>query len=110
MTIEEGVAAGRASIKRAAQRANRENPGWSAQALAAVRHYVRGLSRRAEFHIEDIRNALGAEVPEPSDLRAWGGVTQAAIRLDIIKRTGDYKRAASSHGSPKMLYVRGKFA
>lgn len=72
-------------------------------------HYVRWFFRvyRKPQTMEACRlwaYAHGLEVPP--EQRAWGSVTQRAMREDVIKPTGRFAQAASSHLSPKMLYRR----
>jgi hypothetical protein len=98
---EQAAAAG---IRDAVDHANRVEPNWSEQALAALRAFA--LQHPEPFTIEAARAAMDT-LPLPPDLRAWGAVTQRAIRLGIVRRTGTFARRAASHNSPTMLYVRG---
>lgn len=99
--------------ERAARRAERAEPGWIDRAAEAVRevaqvslaHFVAG-----EFTIEQARALNSADLPTPPDGRAWGHVTRRAVQLGYIQPTGGYAPAASSNGSPKRLYRRGKNA
>lgn len=101
--------------ERAAGRAELRVPGWIDHAVDAVRDAVThsAVHLRGEFTIERIREWLSAErVPlqDPPDGRAWGHVTRRAVALGIIEPTGGYAPAASSNGSPKRLYRRGRAA
>jgi hypothetical protein len=95
-------------MSRAADRADRANPGWTDQALTLLRSAARMME--APFTIEAVRLVIEPFLPTPTDGRAWGAVTQAAIRAGVIEPTGEFARAASSNGSPKMLYRRGRAA
>ena len=57
--------------------------------------------------MESLRAAIEADLPEPTDLRARGAVTQALLRRLVIKRTAKVAPASSSHGSIKPMYERG---
>lgn len=92
----------------AVEHADRVIPMWSATALAALRAAVR--ERKEPFTIEQVRLAIACSVEEPTDSRAWGAVTQTAIKRAIIKKTGTFAAAASSNGSPKPLYIAGSGA
>lgn len=107
LTMEQARAHGDAGIVRAALRNERANGGWATVALAAVVKHVRALPYEAEFILEDVRLSVAGELPVPTDLRAWGAVTQAATRANYIQRTGGFAPAKSSHASPKPLYRRG---
>lgn len=93
-------------MERAVAHADRVAPTWSERALEALRRFVR--VRETPFLIEEARTAIVIEAP--TDGRAWGAVTQAAVRKNYIAATDRFGPAASSNGSPKMLYVRGACA
>lgn len=107
-TLEQARERGTAGMLQAADRNERKNANWTAQALEALADHVRALPHGAEFILEDVRLAVASQVPEPTDLRAWGAVTQSAIRSLFIERTGGIAPAKSSHASPKPLYRRGR--
>jgi hypothetical protein len=72
-------------------------------------HYVRWFFRvyRKPQTMEACRlwaYTHGLEVP--LEQRAWGSVTQRAIREKTIVPTGGYAKAVSSNLSPKALYLR----
>jgi hypothetical protein len=92
-------------IERAVEHADRVSPGWSDLALFHLQRDVR--HRAAPFTIEKVRLDIAPLLPEPTDGRAWGAVTQAAIRRGVIVRTGQFAPAVSSNGSPKPLYRAG---
>lgn len=106
-TIEHAIEAGRRGMELAADRADRDDPGWTEVALEALRECVSHVPFNEEFIIEELRARIGSMVSKPQNLRAWGQVTQMAIRRKVIVPTGGFGRAASSHGSPKPLYRRG---
>lgn len=95
-------------ISSSAQHAEQDVPGWGERALEYVRLY-------AEVHVDASGSSWTMEncrvwathvgLPEAPEARAWGAVTQKAIRQGIIRKTGQYAPAASSNGSPKPLYV-----
>lgn len=97
-------------MERAVDHAERVHSDWGQKALAALRAHVRTLPFDAKFIVEDVRGVAELLVPEPPDRRAWGAVTQAAIRSRVIVKTGEYAKAKSSNLSPKPIYRRGEAA
>ena len=104
MTLELAVTRGKRGMQRAADHADDTAPGWTDRAYAALESYVDGRLVTETFTIEQAREVAGLLVDEPPDGRAWGAVTQRAIRAGLIEWTGDFARAASSNGSPKPVY------
>lgn len=79
-------------------------PGWSDQAFALLCRYA--SEQPAPWTCEAFRWWAAANgLADPPDSRAFGGITQRAIRRQVIERVG-YAPAASSNGSPKPLYAR----
>lgn len=76
---------------------------WEDEALYKLR--LAAKKYRGEFTIEQIRKNIDIEQPE--NLRRWGAVTNKAIKLGYITRTGRFAPAESSNRSPKPLYVFG---
>lgn len=97
-------------MQRAIDHANRVVPDWSTKALEALRREVRVRSADEKFTIEQLRVVVDPLIEKPADARAWGHVTQQAIKRNVIVKTNSYAPAASSNGAPKMLYVRGTAA
>lgn len=96
--------------ERAAGRAERRVPGWIDSTVEALRALVKIRSASNAFTIEQARVALEKSITAPPDGRAWGHVTRRAVALGIIEPTGGYAPAASSNGSPKRLYRKGRAA
>lgn len=96
-----------AGISSSANHAEADVPGWGESALTMVRTYLAwSYAGNYPFTMESCRQwCHHAGLPEPSEARCWGAVTRAAIRQGIIKPTGQYAPAASSHGSAKPLYT-----
>lgn len=107
LPLEVSRAQGLIGMERAADRAERCSPGWNDLALERIRDHVSTLPFDRDFIVEDVRLAIQAKLPEVPELRVWGSVTQAAIRLGFLVRTGRFMPAASSHCSPKAVYRRG---
>jgi hypothetical protein len=94
-------AAGMAS---AFEHAESDVPGWGAQCFQMLVAYA--AEQHHSFTIETFRAWAHARgLPVPAESRAFGPVTQRAIRQGVIVRTG-YAPAASSNGSPKPVYSR----
>lgn len=107
LTMEHARERGVLGMERSAARADRAHCKWTEQALDVLVEHVQSLPNGAEFIVEDVRLAIESKVPEPPDLRAWGAVTQAAIKRLYISRTGKYAPAKSSNASDKPLYRKG---
>jgi len=85
------------------------NPGWIALALEKLRMFAR--AQGGVWSIEMAREALAEEVPTPPDLRAWGRVTQLAVRAGYIEQVPRiFMTAASSNSTLKPAWRRGKKA
>ena len=83
------------------QAADHAGPDWKVMASLALYNYALTHSR---FLIEDVRVYADKHgVEAPPDARAWGAVTQGAIRAGFIERDG-YAPARSSHLSPKPVW------
>jgi hypothetical protein len=94
----------------AAEKTEREvDPEWTEKAVERLRAFAR--HQGGVFTIEMARGVLQAELPEPTDLRAWGRVSRVARAREFIEPVrGSYFPAASSNGSPKQVYRRGRLA
>lgn len=91
---------------RAAQKTERLDPGWVAEAVAALGAFAQ--AQAVPFIVEDARLAGATPpMPEGTDARAWGTVTRLAKRQGLIRPSGTYRAAATSNGSPKPEYVAG---
>lgn len=93
------TAAGEVGIASSAAHAEDDAPGWLERAVDALRRFAWTVP---DFTIEEARAAM--HVDPPAELRAWGAVTQTAVRRGIIERTGGFRSAESSNGSPKPVY------
>lgn len=108
LTLEGARDRGSLGMTRAAERNERKHEKWTEQALEALCTHVRALPVGTTFILEDVRLAVEDKVPEPTDRRVWGAVTQIAIRALFIEKTGGIAPAKSSNASPKPLYRRGR--
>ena len=83
------------------------NPGWTDEALVALRQWLRIAC--GPFTMEQARIEVEALMTRaPTDRRVWGAVTRQAVKAGLIIAVfGKFARAASSNGSPKQVYVRG---
>lgn len=93
---DKGHAAGDAAARKAGSE-------WVEDTLSTLALKVRFYDHDTEFTMEEARNTLGSFLPV-HDRRAWGPVTRQAVARGIIVRTGGYRAAVSSNGSPKPLY------
>lgn len=85
-------------------KANRVQPNWGARAYEAFEQAAKEAT--APFTIEQIREQIARMgVEPPSDQRAYGQIVLRAAKLNLIKKTGEFAPARSSHGSPKPLWV-----
>ena len=93
-------------IDRASANADRRNDSWNDRALSFLRKWL-STHDDTPFFIEEVRVAATAELPEPPDGRAWGGVAIRAVHAGLIKSKG-YGQTASvkGHRSPKTLWVK----
>ncbi len=94
------LAARDAGIQQAAEHAEEVNPNWGDRAFEVLRMYAAAKrSSGATFTSEDVRNSiLGAHLPQPPHLRAWGSVFQRAAKQGMIVKTGvTESRAAHCH-------------
>ena len=89
------------------QHAEDDAPGWTEMAASALRDFALDCET---FTIEEARASVTARVGEPEELRAWGAVTLYAQRRKWIEKTGAYRSAVSSNGSPKPVYRAGASA
>lgn len=101
------TAHGQLGMQQAVDHADRVEPDWSEEAYHALCRaavlFACEFGRSTPFTIEMLRQRM--TIASPTDERAWGGVTQRAAREQIITKTGHAAPAASSHGSPKPLWV-----
>ncbi len=111
LRLDLGRARGDVGIERAAERANRSQPGWIDRAAEELRHIAAAASfywDDGTFTIEQARAEIGERISAPPDGRAWGQVTRRAVKLDyIVRLPGKFRAAASSNGNPKPLYRKG---
>ena len=103
------VKAREAGMKRAADHAEKINPGWSATALTFLTRFAKN---NASFLAEEvvIASTESLSFPAPPDARSWGSVFSMANRKKIIQKTGRYRPAKSSHLSAKPVWARSSRA
>lgn len=88
----------------AVEKADREQAGWSEEALDAVRLFV-AQHRGEQFLAEAIRQWCEKSqiVKAPSNERAWGAVMRRAAKEGCVRKVG-YAPSHSSNLSPKTLW------
>jgi hypothetical protein len=100
---------GHSAAQACADKADRLCPGWTDAAVDAIRRFA--SRQNGCWTIEQVREVIGEELPEPENLRAWGSVTRVAVRRGFIARVpGAFAPASSSNGSEKPLYTKGEGA
>jgi len=102
-THSEALADRDSGIERAAEKAERVEPGWIEAAIGHVAEFAR-LRWPEPFLAENARE--WAEIhglPQPTDGRAWGHVLKAAAKRGIVTRAG-FGASKSSNLSPKVLW------
>ena len=92
-------------MTRSARRACAFNAGWCAEALESLRRFAAG--QVGLWPVEMARSVIEQDLPKPTDGRAWGRVTQDAIRRGFIVKTDKTAASASSNGAPKPMFKRG---
>lgn len=126
--LEEAPAAADKGIASSAEYAEQDVPGWGDMALTMVRWFAKVKSRQwggsdkpfnrssmsskekwstdePGWTAEECRLWCSAhDLPEPTELRAWGSVIQHALREKLIVKTGEYRPTAASNGGLKALY------
>lgn len=99
-------AAADAGIERVTSRNEDANPGWVDAAVMRLRIFAKHAP--GVWTMEQAREVIAAELPEPTDLRTWGAVTRTAAKRGYIAPVrGVYIAAASSNGSAKPAYRKG---
>lgn len=103
-TLHTAAAARDTGMAMAVGKADRDQEGWSEDALYALEQYltahpdVKFLSE----HVREWGERMGF-VDAPLNARAWGAVFRRAASLGIIHKIG-YAPALSSNLSPKCLW------
>lgn len=106
--LDFGIERGINGMNRAVSHANRVVDKWSDIARNAVINFLKSKDDDYLFIIEDVRSEIDNKIPPPPDLRSWGSVTQSLVRHHDIEATDLFRKAASSNGSPKPVYKKGK--
>lgn len=100
----------KAGAERAADHAERVEPGWKDFALGVLRLFAM-LHPEATFMIEDVRAYAEARgLSPPPDPRAWGAVALQAKRDGLITRAGfSSTTRGPAHTHPRNVWrlVRG---
>lgn len=95
--IEAARAMGTEGMRRAEARAERESPGFAAEAYTFLCSYARTHS--GAFSSEDAVEIARVVGIVPADARAWGGVFQRAARAGVIVASDELYRRANGHGT-----------
>lgn len=92
--VERARARGHSAAQAASSRAARLDPGWRADALAAVERHCRTHARFMAEHVAMV-------VPAGADPRSKGHIVREAARLGFCVADG-FAPTVSSRGSPKV--------
>lgn len=100
MITEQGLI----GVQLAFDKVNRLMPDWEARAYEAFTQAAK--QAKSPFTIEQIREQIAKMgIEPPTDQRVYGHIVLRAARLKLIKKTGEFAPARSSHGSAKPLWV-----
>jgi hypothetical protein len=91
------------AIKRAAEHAEQDEPGWTEKALSFLKGYCERTNY--DFMAEDVRLASVWSLKLPATERVWGAVIRMAAHKGWIVRVG-YRSVsnAKAHGTPAALW------
>lgn len=103
--VVNAVKRGETAMQRCADRNEHVNAGWCQLALDKLRDFA--SKAPGEWTMEDARTVFAADIPAPTDLRAYGVVTRNALRQGLIVKTGRSAPTASSNGSGKPTFRKG---
>ena len=92
-------------IQRSIDKANRDRPNWSEDAMLALEVFCVAHGSGHRFMTEHVREYVTETriVDEPVNDKAWGAVMQRAAKNGLIKKVG-YAPSKSSNLSPKVLW------
>lgn len=97
-----------AGIASSTQHADDDAPGWCDRAFDLLCIYA--SQQPTPWTCETFRPwAYAQGLPVPAEERAWGGITQRALRRGVIERVG-FAPTAASNGSPKGTYLARRAA
>lgn len=99
----DALAAGHERAKKAGNRAEREDPGWTAAACELTIEF--GRKKAAGFLIEDAAvYAYAHGLPQPKEKRSWGSVVLRLKKGDPGRRIVAIGFSTDNFGSPKTLW------
>lgn len=101
--LEAARAMGAEGMRRAEQRAERESPGFSAEAFRFLKGYVSTHYSRpfAGEDVVDMARTCGLVAP---DSRAWGGVFLKAKRAGLIRLSNEWYPRRNGHGTQARMW------
>lgn len=104
MDMQQAATARDTGMALALDKADRDQEGWSDDAMVAVRSFT-AMNQGKSFLTEHLRAwAESAGIVEPAaNERAWGAVMRRAAKEGLIQKIG-YAPSASSNLSPKTLW------
>lgn len=106
LDIFASAAARDAGMKRATDKADRDDPDWSKMAYELLERYL--ALYPGEFLCEDVRAyAALIDFPLPENARAWGQVMMTAARKGLIRSAG-YRNVKNvkAHRTPATVWVK----
>ena len=96
-------------IKKAINHAEKDIPGWATLAFECLKSYLRYCPPDHEFMAEDVRKFSQSTyfLPEPPNLRAWGGIMRRAQRAGLIRAIGTRKVVnPTAHCANATLWIK----
>jgi hypothetical protein len=103
--VERARSRGHRAAELAAARADRVLDDWTARAVAWTRLFAARQGARPWLAEDARRFAAAGGLPDPPDRRAWGQVVRVLRTAGEIRSVGT-GAAKSSHGSPKVRWVK----
>lgn len=94
-------------ISRAKNNAERQSPGWSETAYNFFINYAKNIGK--PFMCNDVVLASEGKIPQPPNLKAWGGVSRKVIKSGLVVCIGFAKGSNPAHHcNPRNLYKWNK--
>jgi hypothetical protein len=100
LSLDDALTVREQKIEQVMSHAEAIHDQWGRTAYLYLVKFCRG---HRKFIGHDVVEASRAEIEQPHDTRAWGGVFQRALKVGCIERIG-YQPAPHRHASPSPEY------